>query len=421
MAWALACAAGCGAEGAEGGAVVRLTRVEGPSAVSMRTAVGTGGDIWVLMFMTHVSDLGSGPLGDERLTVQSLVLARFDSEHRHVWSRQIGAPFSTQVRLGLTLLAGDPVITLEGVSGELSLGGDVLEGPDVPESTGAMARYSSEDGRHLWSRLLVGGEPAARIHPQDIIASGERIYLVGSGQRQGEIPSGVVAAYEGDGSEAWLVAPWEGTFMQGSRIALAGDGSLVVTADNAFSLNERTAAVLRLESDDGALRWSAACPHNYSGDMQVVVTPAGDVVTAETVFVTDDFSGMSNVYSVDRLAGGDGAHQWSWILGTGLSLDNVFDVHIAADAEDRIVVSGVFLGTVLLGERVLRSSRQALFVMSLDAAGEARWSRYAGRTPVVKATDVHVTPADTVLATGFVSTSSAPDPDDTLFFLELSP
>lgn len=421
--WAAACDGGEG--GVQSGDLIALDTFDG-TVEQLHTALGPGDTVTLAVICWGRLNVDGQAVGES--SARWIVLLRLDADRSLVWSQALRLDYWHQIELSLAVAPnGDVLLAVDQLRDAIDLGGGELLGSSVWEhypNAGALARYGGTAGDHLWSRVLEQERPFGieNVAVQDVTATEDDGILITALAFQGGLRAYVARLDPSDGSVVWEqpVGPNGGRNQTGSRLIVAADDTVVVTVTDYPNSDRSSAAVSRLDADDGDLRWEVATPHLVLGDVEVAVDGAGQVAIAHQLALIGEE--LADTVIVDKLDGDDGEHLWSWVIGTGTWDDLVNDPFVAIDSAGNVVVTGIFRGSVLIGDRVLSSDADALFALKLDADGNTRWSRYANTiteaVQPVTAAEVWTDREDHVIASG---TLRAVHPGDQIFLLELAP
>ena len=283
-----------------------------------------------------------GTFGGPSLVGRSdFVLARYDAEGRHLWTRSFPQDRRGDGPLGLHVA--------EAPTGELLVAGTYsgaprLGGAPLPRARGQsalfLARFTSE-GRHVWSR---GFEAAREEDAGTLFAAGLAV---------------------GPRGEAVLTGTLRGTVDLGS-------GPLTSAAGGAARL-----FVASFDAE-GRTRWSstlaeATSAAPVSGGSAVAVDGAGEVLVAGALRPEEDAPVGASF--VARL-GADGAPRWV----RRLEATRTAEVRsLAAGADGTVFFGGEFSGELRFAGEALRSRGGGVLpdvlLGALDAGGVERWVR----------------------------------------------
>ncbi len=290
-------------------------------------AVDGSGGVAMAGYFQGTINFGGGPL--TAIDLQDVVVAKFDANGVHVWSRvlRIGGPEDS---FGLAAdVAGNTVITT-ATGGTVDFGGGLL-------TSGMVVAKYGPNGAHLWSRSFGG-------------ASG------GLG--------------------------WD--------VAVDGSGDIVVAGNFAGTTNfggetmtsaGYTDGFLAKYDADGNHQWSRRFGgYGYDGVKGVAVGAAGDIA------VHGEFSAIANFGGQDLTSAGNfdvyvakydagGLHLWSHGFGR---VTREFARSVAVDGLGDVVISGSFAGPVDFGGGPIGAGVADIYLARYDAAGFHKWSRVFG-------------------------------------------
>ncbi|QRK05515.1 DNRLRE domain-containing protein [Archangium violaceum] len=202
------------------------SRVVATEDVEARELTLTGrGDILVAGNYEGTPDLGAGRLPSvtgEAVGRVGLFIARFSPTGETVWTRGFvatdasGAPLLVSPRAVTTDAEGNFVVT-GSFQGRMNLDGNVLSsGPTIdpslgPPLAGFLAKFSGDDGRHLWSRAFEASD-TSRTTGGDAVAAdtGNELLVAGWASPRTDLGDGplgeyapFIARYSSSGSLLW--------------------------------------------------------------------------------------------------------------------------------------------------------------------------------------------------------------------------
>jgi hypothetical protein len=255
---------------------------------------GVGG-VFVTVTSDAAIDLGGGQLIPAG--IDDIVLARFDNNGAHTWSKIFGGPNAEWVR-ALGVAANGDLVIVGNFEGALDLGGGPLMGSSGKQSYAARVTAS---GTHVWSShyddaFMFGTVGAA----ENILLSG---YFSGSLDFGGGamVSAGTdvfVTMLDPAGAHVWSHRFGDADFQYGHTVAGDVDGNVVVAGLFRGAIDFGGAPLSVLGSSDifvakldslGNHMWSAR-----SGDESVVGSQQADAVTTDAagnVYVTGQFTG----------------------------------------------------------------------------------------------------------------------------------
>jgi hypothetical protein len=285
--------------------------------------------------LTGTMNFGGGPLTASGL--YDAFVAKLDGAGNHLFSKRFGDS-SSQSTEGVAVNSAGEVLVTGSFAGTIALGGPTLS--SVGNNDVFVAKLNST-GDHIWSH------------------------------RYGGSSSDVATAISVDASGGVIVCGiFRGTVDFGKGPLVSAGGSDLF--------------VLKLDAD-GTTLWSKRYGDKFdqSSPGQLAVDGSGNIVLAGGFYGAIDFGGSTltdasdtaddfYVAKLDPLGG----HVWSKSYGDA---DEQFNLHVAVDAADNVLLTGDLRGTVNFGGGALTSAGDAdVFVVKLDPAGSQLWGRRFG-------------------------------------------
>jgi hypothetical protein len=310
----------------------------------LQVAVDEGGQIAVAGAANGAIDFGGGPLvaAPEQKDFD-VVVARFDEQGHHVWSKRFGSVPRPQVATQVALDTAGDVIVAGWFQGSLDLGGGPLPTLGSGTQNGFVAKLDGATGTHAWSQALDAAQ-SADVGSLAVDKAGD--VLLG-GNLDGYLDLGAatltgyglyLAQFDGEGSYQWARAITSSGNAYGSGAAFDRLGNALVTGLSGGSIQlGPTGSVTDATGDEGFL---------------VKLDPAGSAI-------------------------------WSMPVPTS---------RVVADGLANVVVAGSFSGAVDVGGRPLASAGgQDMVLAKLDPMGVPIWAKrfgdaanqYAGPVAVV--------------------------------------
>lgn len=377
------------------------------SDVAYDTATDPSGNVFVTgYFYYDPVDLGGGLLPNNGYS--DIVLAKFDPDGLHLWSKSFGGARNDEGWGGATDSAGNVVITgryYDNADSGPDFGGGVLGATSDFEVF--VAKFDS-GGAYVWSKRFGGSstDTARAIATDangDVVITGD---YSGSGPNFGGGSLGNAAGIDiflakldgSTGVQVWSKSFGGSSTDQGFGVATDPAGDVVMTGVSyqypinfggvpLASVGGYDVVVAKFDGSTGAHVWSkrfGGTSHDYA--RAVDTDAAGDVV------ITGYYSGngpdfgdgaLGNTSNADifvaKLDGASGTHLWSQRQG-GTGNDQAQG--LAIDPDGNTVVTGYFYGTGNFGSGPLQSTNGSydVFVAKFDPAGAPISSRGFGGT-----------------------------------------
>ncbi|MFO0589123.1 MAG: hypothetical protein U0441_16345 [Polyangiaceae bacterium] len=394
-------------------------------------AVGPDGDVFVAFDFA-----GSIQIGSQSLTSAGgvdIAVARLTPEGAVTWVQQIGGD-KDDTTAGLAVGEDDsPVLAATFFSSQLTVGTQILN--DGNGADALVVKLGGVTGAPLWGRRIgqTGNIRAASIAVAPPEAPGQDGDVVIAGSFTGTLvcigascvvsdissdtPEAYVQAFTGNGSAVRFTKTIGGPGQDGATSVAAGaDGSIIVggavAEDARLDMLVLTPpgstdpnAFLAKLSKDGEPLWAHAYGDTAAQSvLSVACSAAGDIVAGGSSQGAIDFGGGATIpvkpsqAFVVRFAG-DGAPMWArGFAGSGLT----YIASVALDADDHVLATGPFGGTVAFGGKApLTAGQTDAFLLKLDAGGATLWAHGYGATDKLDRGDaVAATPESEVLFGG---------------------
>lgn len=364
------------------------------------TALGPGGELYVLAE-------ADGPVGGATIKGETdLVLLKYDSTGRQVWSRVLGAA-DTAAAADLAVDAGGNVVITGKIQGALGAT------TDRGGSDGFVAKYSAS-GSELWLQRFGAGaidtETNGTIGAADdaptsialgpngeIYIGGTTSGLMGAASFGGK--DGFVRAFDASGRSQWTRQLGSEGADAVKSLAVASDGSLLVGAmiDGAGRITKYSAA-------DGvsAAAWTYDLGAMDGGELASIAVDGGAIYLTGAAGAGSDLAGAHAGHAggkdsfLIRLddAGASASEAFTTFLGSE-SDDSARDVVVQGGA---VYLTGKTSGALPGG--AVQSGDRNSFVAKLDAGdGTLAWTtQISGRAGMSEAFSISVDPAgDSVL------------------------
>lgn len=412
-----------GCEGADCVGAHVLSAGFGDAAEQRGSAVAASDDGAVLAaYATGAIDLGGGALSElGNSSKPDCVLGSFAEGGEHRWSRR----FADCMARGVALAVGGDVILAGSTDGKVDFGGGPLPGG---EEDVVLARFDAEGGHRWSRRLGGGGSQLATAVAVDAagntIVTGTFWGKLDFGRKGGQPDElSLSSAGESDGFVAKLDAEGEALWARrfggaehhqaGTAVAVDGQGNIVLAGSFKGTLGLGGDEEAEGESDmfvaklgpGGEVLWRRAARSTSSGKaLGVAVDGAGNVV------VVGSFRGELAVGATTLTNAGDkdavvvkldenGAPLWVKAFGDGADQEAL---GVSTDPEGNVLVTGVFLGGVELGGAELEATGAADgFLTKLTPGGDVLWARSFGDGSEQGSAAVDADPLGNVWATGY--------------------
>ena len=293
-----------------------------------KLVIDGGSNILVVNDFIGTVDFGGGLIVAEGF--RDGVIAKFDADGNHVWSRNFGGS-SASVDVKAAGIDGSGNLVVAGLfTGTIDFGGATLTASWFTNNMFVVKFHST--GAHLWSKKCTGGTVTITSVAGDPLGNA------------------IVAGYH------------NGTFD-------FGGGPLVGDINSLF--------LVKYDSG-GNHAWGHT--YGYPGTYQYINDVTADL--AGSVFVTGDFSNpldlgggdLTNAGSTDIFLakfGSDGAHLWSQRFGDELPQRSY---SVAVDGYGNVSIAGHFFGTLDFGRGPLVADPIDFCVAQFDGSGTAEWS-----------------------------------------------
>ncbi|MDH3214996.1 MAG: T9SS type A sorting domain-containing protein [Candidatus Krumholzibacteria bacterium] len=292
-------------------------------------AVDHGANVFVANEFRGTLDFGGGPVVSEGF--RDGVIAKFDAQGNHGWSRSFGSSTAlVQVKAAGTTGAGNLVVA-GTFTGTIDFGGAILDA--TPFTTNMFVVQFDSSGAHLWNRKYAGG--LIEITALDADPSGNVVvtgyhggdFDFGGGPLTADVLNVFIARYDASGNHVWSHSFGDaGTLQHAYDVAADVSGSAIITGDFRDPLDLGGGALI------SAGGW--------------------DIFLAK-------FDAQGN-------------HEWSQRFGDA-STQRSYTV--AADEDGNIVIGGHFFGSLGLGGGILVGDPIDFCVARFDAAGNHLWSQ----------------------------------------------
>ncbi|MCK5795967.1 MAG: PQQ-binding-like beta-propeller repeat protein [Deltaproteobacteria bacterium] len=265
------------------------------------------------------------------------ITAKLDAQGQEIWQKPFGGDT-------VAVDAKDNIILTGTLWGTKDFGGGPMKASGFADLI--VVKYDAT-GKHLWSRHLGGTSDKASAHghalvvdsDQNILVSGnfdDTLTVGGSLITANPAYDGLVIKFDGNGKHLW-----HKTF-----------GSPLDDAANAVAVGPGNKVIV-------------------TGQFGGTIDLGGGPLTSQggSSFGTD-----SLVAQFDS----QGRHLWSHSLG---SADDNMGLDITTDQAGNVTLSGVFWGTIQIGDKTLTSSDPDfgdVFIAHYDTKGQLLWSRRVG-------------------------------------------
>lgn len=259
------------------------------------------------------------------------VIAKFDADGNHVWSRKFGGTSAT-VDVKAAGIDGAGNLIVAGLfTGTIDFGGATLTASWFTTNMFIVKFHAT--GAHLWSKKCTGGSITITSVAGDpmgnAVVSGYHngTFDFGGGPLAGEVSSLFVAKYDGAGNHVWShTYGYPGTYQYINDVAMDLMGNVFITGE--FS-----------------------DPLDLGG---------GDLTS----------SGSTDIFLAKF--GADGSHLWSQSFGDDLPQRSY---SVAVDGYGMVTLAGHFFGEIDFGRGPHAADPLDFCVAKFDGAGAPQWSR----------------------------------------------
>ncbi len=365
--------------------------------VVFRMNADAAGNLYIGGFYRTPIDLGGGELPSNNASID-LLIAKYDADGEHVWSRGIYGSSSLQPRDVAVSQSGDAVVFIANVIGEVFVG-DVAIPPNGDDDI-LIVKLDGEGDVTWWKRLGDSQEQfpmgVALDDAGNVILTGYFRGVIDFGGGEPVTSSGFgldafVAKFDSDGEELWSRG-YNGPLDQVPRdVAVAADGRVLVTGriSGRVDLGGGELTAVGQSRDIFLLALDAEGEHLFSrvwggdGDDEawaVATDSAGQVIFTGRFEQSVRFgaagfdavgAGAIFVAKVDEA----GTDVWATRIG-GASEQSATDLTI--DSRDRIVITGYYEGDVDFGATKLPPGgirEPNILVAKLEPSGAPIWAR----------------------------------------------
>lgn len=379
------------------------------------------GNLVVLVNISGKStiDFGGGPLPGAG--GRDLALVKYAPDGAHLWSRRFTIAFPKIALSDAIAVDLDGRIALLGdFDGTMDFGG----GPLVAQSNkdGFVAVFDP-DGNHLWSRALRGGlgiTPSAVAYDDSgallLTGSYSNWFDLGAGPIVPATPAKIfLAKLDGAGAQQW-VRTFTGAGPQSSH-ALAVDSAGAVHVAGKFEATfdsgsgplvsaGSTDAYLAKFDAQGAPLWAERWGGAQSDWIYALSIDGEDHVAVGGESLGNiDFGGgplSGGVHCFVAELDGDGAHQWSRLVGTGSPFP--FLTALAHDGDDALWMTGqIYSASDFGGGPVAAAGSGDIFLVELDTEGQHVSTRTFGDDKAQDAMGLAASPPGAVAVAGRIS------------------
>jgi hypothetical protein len=378
-----------------GGVTPWARRFGGTSADGgLAVATDASGNLFVAGYFAGTTALGGGSLTSAGGS--DVFVAKYTAAGGHLWSKRFGGASDDMVR-GIAIDGNGDVILTGDFNGTADFGGAALTSAGIRDVF--LVAVRGMDGAHRWAKRLGStGDDAGYGVAIDGL---DDVVLTGTFQRTVDFGGGAitstydaadvfVAKYTAAGQHVWSRGIWGSGTDYANGIALDGSGNLAVTGHFTgkidFGGGQMTTAgladvfVAKLSGGDGSHVWSKRFgTTNDDAGKAVAFDGAGGLAFTGYSRSVIDFGGgpfdQAGIFLAKLSASGQ--HLWSRGFG-GMQEGR----SIAVDANDHVIVSGLFAGTATCGGTPLVSSGTAndVFVAKYTPTGGHVWSQRVGGT-----------------------------------------
>ncbi len=321
---------------------------------SLSVATDHSNNVIITGYFSGSINLGGGPLTG---TVD-ILLAKFDPEGHHLWSRSFGDS-AGQYGYDVTVDHQNNIIITGRFHGSADFGGGTLTSTGLSDAF--LAKFDP-DGNHLWSTLI--GDSEQQMAYSVTVDSHDNVICCGR---------------------------FEGT--------ISVPGGLPLTSAGGFDI-----FLVKLDPDSNHIcskRFGG--PLDDSNSMQVVTDSSDHILITGTLQEPIDFGGgplmydgLGDIYVVKFDS--DCHHFWSHSFGNS-SYQNGYG--IGTDYSDNIIITGDFSGSVDFGGGPLTSAGAPdVYLVKYDPDGNHLWSRNFGNGLEQSGLRVAIDPSNNIFLAG---------------------
>lgn len=290
-------------------------------------------NVIVLGHFDGYADFSGGPVMSAGLN--DILLAKLSSDGKSIWTKSFGST-SEETSFSLAVDPSDGVLLAGFAASEVHFGG-----PALPGTNGLVLVKLSSSGGHVWSRRFDAQGP-------DLL---EPVHIAGD-------PSGGLVLAGSFGGGLWFDNLME---MTGPE-----DRDVLV-----LKLDPTGQAVWSEAFGDGNLQYAKSIAVDKEGNIFIAIDLFGSIDIANETFTS---AGSSDVLLMKLSPFGEAL--WGKRFGDA---NEQTVTSLALDGSGNILLAGAFKGAVDFGAGPLESAgADDIFVVKLDPAGSARWSRRFG-------------------------------------------
>ncbi len=424
--------------------------VAGHYSIGQALATDPAGNTYLTGRFPNTVDFDPGP-GIYNLTAvgtYSMYVAKYDPAGNLAWARSVGSVEDNEIGNGIAVdLAGYVYVT-----GRYSDVADFDPGPGtfLLSSAGgdeAFVLKLDSVGDFVWAASLGGGYTDAGL--AITLDSSANVYVAGSFQRTADFDPGpgtfnlvsagisdvFVTKFSSAGALVWAMRMGGNSsdIVKGISVDAAGNvfttGYFMRTADfdpgaGVFNLNataQEDVFVSKLDNTGNFLWALRMGGSSLDIGNSFVFDPAGNIYLAGTFTTTVDFDPGAGVFNLTSVGSRDGFlakldssgnFLWAGRIG-GISQDECQSITL--DATNNIYVTGYFENTIDLdlGPGIFNLTSDSLadvFVAKYDSGGSFVWGFRIGDTSDDEGHAIVVDSANSVIVTGFISSTTDFDP-----------
>jgi hypothetical protein len=374
------------------------------------------GNIYAAGYFEGAFDLGGGSIGTA--AVRNVVLAKFDKDGNHLWSKAFGS--NDGYGHDVALDASGNVILSGIFNGSIDFGTGPLT------ATGAYDAFVAKfdtDGNAIWNKRF-GDTTDTRAHFVDVDASGNILLTgiffgtvdFGNGPRTTAGSwDGYVAKFDPQGNVMWVRIFGDAADQRARGVCMGPGGEVIIVSQYTGSVSfggkaltsagEWDSYVAKLDPMGNEL-WSKS--FGSADPEQYLFVCSADVLG--NVFVAGQFRGswdlgggmLTSSGSFDGVVakfGPNGDHVFSKRYGD--ENDQVI-WGVAADGDGGVVINGHFIGTIDLGSGPITSAGSWDDVLAhLGPDGTPHWAKRFGDASHQVGLDVSVSSSGKIITTGY--------------------
>jgi hypothetical protein len=390
----------------------------GTAVANIGVATDSSGSVVVAGGFAQSIDFGAGPTPSAGSN--DVFLAKFDGTGSYAWSKTWGDS-TEQHANGVATDSNKNIVIGGAFDGSLAFGGPTGPLMSAGGSDVFLAKLDAAGG-YVWAKSFGGVHDESGTGPAidpsgNVFLAGDfwpDINLGGSTLMGAGKVNVFLAKFDPAGNHQWSMGFGDAT-QRSTGVAADASGNVVLTGTYTGAINfggsplpsaGGSTGVFVAEFDaSGNYVWSQGFTDGV--DVFTVAPPATD--SAGNVWLTGSFSGSINLGGapVSSMGGVDvfvakfsstGAPLWSKTFGNGA---DQYGYGIATDANDNVILTGGFAGSIDFGGALLQAMGQDdCFIAKLDHTGSHLWSNRYGDPNEQDGYAVASDPMGNVLAVG---------------------